>query len=567
MKILDDLLHRVVFSDHDGAGGASRYNRMWRNTVLVVAAVSLIPLAAMTAVNYYQFQRTFKDEISHPLQRLTSVSKKSLESFLEERIAVLRYVVKTETFEDLTDREHLAGIFSKMRTSFGGFVDLGVIDEDGLQRSYAGPYDLAGKQYSDQDWFGEVASRGVYVSDVLLGHRKLPHFVIAVREELSPYSFYVFRATIDTEAFNKRILSVGLKQVTDLFIINDKGVLQTPSRLFGNVLEKAPIVLPPYTEDAELVENFDIYGSTYLLGYAGIKGSPFIFVVLARSEDLMKGWLTIRTEFIGFLALSMMLILILIMNITSNWVKRLKETDLRRAALLHNTEHTNKMASIGRLAAGVAHEINNPLAIINEKAGLMKDLIGVDPEMRNRDKMIRQADSILNSVKRCSEITHRLLGFAKHMDLRTEPIALDALIREVLGFLEKEASFRNIRVKLEVAENMPTIESDRGRLQQLFLNLINNAFDAMGETGVLDIVIRRRDENHMEVSIADDGIGISKEHLEHVFEPFYTTKKQGTGLGLSISYGIVEKLGGAISVESEPGRGTKFTIILPITHG
>jgi signal transduction histidine kinase len=229
-------------------------------------------------------------------------------------------------------------------------------------------------------------------------------------------------------------------------------------------------------------------------------------------------------------------------------------------------EYTNRLAGIGRLGAGVSHEINNPLSIISEKAGLLKDLLSMSESMPPKEKLIGLVDSVLKSVDRCSTITHRLLGFAKHMDVQHEKINLEILLKEVLSFLEKEASYRNVKVAIDVPEDLPTIQSDRGQLQQVFLNIINNAFAAVrDDEGEIRISMQNTRDNRIEVSIADNGVGISEENLEHIFEPFFTTKKgYGTGLGLSITYGIVEKLGGEIRVKSKIGEGTTFSIVLPM---
>jgi two-component system NtrC family sensor kinase len=242
----------------------------------------------------------------------------------------------------------------------------------------------------------------------------------------------------------------------------------------------------------------------------------------------------------------------------------MRETDDRRAALMHQVEYTNKLASVGRLAAGVAHEINNPLAIINEKAGLLRDLVQANPETPNREKLLATTDSVLRSVQRCKTVTHRLLGFARHMDVEKQTIALDSVVKEVLGFLEKEAEYRNLIVALEVADGVPQIVSDQGQLQQVFLNILNNAFAAVPDGGRIDIAIEPHGDDLVAVKISDNGVGIPKEHMERIFEPFFTTKHgAGTGLGLSITYGIVKKLGGEVRVESERGQGTRFTVILP----
>jgi two-component system NtrC family sensor kinase len=229
-------------------------------------------------------------------------------------------------------------------------------------------------------------------------------------------------------------------------------------------------------------------------------------------------------------------------------------------------EHTGKLASIGRLAAGVAHEINNPLAIIDQKAGLMTDLIDFSEEFKYKEKFSTSIEGIQDAVERCKVITHRLLGFARRMDVAFEHIDINDLLREVLGFLEKEALYSHINLELSLDDDLPTIFSDRGQLQQIFLNIVNNGIDAIGENGDIVLITSQRDEETIDVQIQDSGPGIPPELITRIFDPFFTTKEagKGTGLGLSITYGLVKKLDGNISVKSEVGKGTTFTVSLPI---
>jgi len=149
------------------------------------------------------------------------------------------------------------------------------------------------------------------------------------------------------------------------------------------------------------------------------------------------------------------------------------------------------------------------------------------------------------------------------MDVKHEALDLGSLLREVYGFLEKEAEYRNLRVTFQIDDNVPPIVSDRSQLQQVFLNILNNAFAAVTDGGRIDISVAESGEDQVAVAIADNGVGIPEEHLERIFEPFFTTKQgYGTGLGLSITYGIVQKLGGNILVDSKPGVGTRFTVVL-----
>ncbi len=230
----------------------------------------------------------------------------------------------------------------------------------------------------------------------------------------------------------------------------------------------------------------------------------------------------------------------------------------------------HKMEAIGRLAAGVAHEINNPLAIINEKAGLMKDLLELSEDLdRNKEKYLALLNAIFESVTRCRTITHRLLGFSRRTDVSHAVINLNDALREVIGFLEKEILFRNIHLELNLREDIPNVISDKGQLEQVLLNIINNAIDALEKGGLIEIFTDVKDENTIQVSVRDNGPGIPKDILKHIFEPFFTTKEKGkgTGLGLSISYGIMQKLGGTILVQSEMNKGTTFTVEIPRKTG
>lgn len=240
------------------------------------------------------------------------------------------------------------------------------------------------------------------------------------------------------------------------------------------------------------------------------------------------------------------------------------ENALRESEQLLLQAH--KMEAIGRLAAGVAHEINNPLAIINEKAGLIKDLLELSGDFeQNKEKFLSLINGIFDSVNRCRVITHRLLGFSRRIDVSYNVIDLNDAVREVVEFLEKEILFRNIRLTLNLGENLPKIMTDKGQLQQVLLNIINNAIDAVEKGGFIEIFSGVKDENTVRVSIRDNGPGIPKEIIKHIFEPFYTTKEKGkgTGLGLSISYGIMQKLGGTILVQSEVNKGTTFIVEIP----
>lgn len=542
-----------------------RYHRLWIFSIVLMCTVSLIPLIIISYTNYYQYEEVYNTEVAYQVTRRISYTKHTLENFIGDRLATLNLLISEKPYDELSESKECTKLLSNLKKSFDGFIDIGLIGSDGNHRSYTGPYDLAGKNYKDQHWFHEVNLRGVYVSDVFMGFRKFPHFVIAIKHELANGDFYILRATLSTNILDKQIHSLEIRPQSDAFLINSDGVLQTPSKFYGQILEKYPIDVPPYAKNAVVKQETDSSGNKYIFGYAYIENSPFILIVSKRGEDFMGNLQKVRTKLNWFLVISIILIISIILWSTAFVVKRVSKSDIKQAKILHDMEYTSKMASLGRLAAGVAHEINNPLAIINEKAGLLKDFATLKPDFTYKEKILQGVDSILKSVERCSVITHRLLSFAKRMDINSEVIDMELLLKEVMGFLEREATYRGIEINYHIAPDLPSIESDRGQLQQVFLNIITNAFYALEDKGQIEIYASRKNSQHVKITVADNGVGISKENLKHIFEPFFTTKgKYGTGLGLSITYGIVEKLGGEIAVDSTLGRGTSFTVTLPI---
>ncbi|GKT08858.1 PAS domain-containing sensor histidine kinase [Desulforhabdus sp. TSK] len=541
-----------------------RYRLLRRNMLILMLLTTIVPLFFMAVVNYYQYQNALKDEIVNPLRVLVNKTKHSFELFLAQRLSTVSFIASAYPLEELADENALNRIFRVMRQEFGGFIDIGLIDERGIQISYVGPYDLKGKDYTEQSWYHEVVIRGTYVSDVFMGYRKFPHLVLAVQRRTDAGKTWILRATIDTEKFNDLIASMQLDPRSDAFLLNKSGILQTPSRWYGGILDQFPMPLPPFSTEANVVQMRDSHGQDVLVTYTYFVNSPYILAVVKHEGEVLRAWYTLKTEIFFIFVFSVVVIVLVILKLTEVMVRRMQESDEKREAAFRQMEHTHKLSSIGRLAAGVAHEINNPLAIINEKAGLMMDLLEYSKDFPEKQKFTSLTDVILQSINRCRSITHRLLGFARRMEVQIEVLDLNEVLQETFTFLEKEALYRNLDVRLQLAPDLPRIASDRGQLQQVFLNLLNNSYAAVEDGGAVTVTSYEKDLDTVAVSIQDNGCGMSEETIKHIFEPFFTTKKgTGTGLGLPITYGIIKKLGGEIEVQSKEGKGTTMTVYLP----
>jgi len=545
-----------------------RYRRIWRYVVTLTLLVSLAPLVVMTELNHFMYRRALASESRYDVARALSNVSRSLEFVIQERLSALKLLVEERGAEELSSSEKLAVTLRNLKQSFGGFVDLGLIGPEGVQNHYAGPYNLAGNRYEDQEWFREVTVRGVYVSDVFMGHRQLPHFVIAVRRDAPDGSFVVLRATVDMDLLTSLVFVPELGASDDVFVVSREGILQTPSRHHGGLLEPCTIPIPPLSPGLERIENFRENGVSFDLGYRSIARTPFILIVLKSNPIASGQWQRTRAELLTILVVGTVLIGLVVLWSSTYMVRQIRVADLRRTEMLHRMEFTAKMATIGRLAASVAHEINNPLAIINEKAGLLKDLVQRTPDHPHWEKSVKSLDSIIRSVERCGSVTHRLLGFTRSMEATSESIDLAELLQEVLGFTGKEAVHRNITVETHFTPDAPSVRANRGQLQQVFLNIINNAFAAVEHGGRVDLIIEVPRPNRVRVTVRDDGVGIPEDKLPYVFEPFFSMKgKFGTGLGLSITYDLVQKMGGRIDISSKLGDGTAVTVELPAAGG
>jgi len=559
-----EFITKYIFRIPEEGTSPERYKALRRNLIILMILVTVIPLSMMATINYYQYQKNLRDEIINPMQVMTNKTKRSFELFLEERLSTVRFITSAYTYKELSDTKILKRILLVLKREFDGFVDLGLISSEGKLLCYAGPYAFLEKDYSQQNWYHKVLINGRHISDVFLGYREFPHVAIAVQNFTDVECCWILRTTIDTKKFDALIATMELDPECDAFLMNREGILQTNSKFYGKVLEPCQLTLPKGGQGTYVTEVEDRNGREVFIAYSYLVEPEYILVVVKPSSLILKTWFTFRTEIFLIYIASVLLIVLLVYKVTDAQVSHIKNADEKRELAFRELEHSQKLSSIGRLAAGVAHEINNHLAIINQKAGLMKDIIDAGSDFKEKQKIIDLTDAILKSTDRCSTITHRLLGFARRMEIEYEDLGLNDVMREVISFLEKEAIHRSIKIELYLDENLPRISSDRGQLQQVFLNILSNAFAAVDDNGKIIIRTWDVDSDKVGVSIQDDGCGMSEKDLDNIFEPFFTTKKgYGTGLGLPITYGIIKKMGGSIKVESKESKGSTFTIYLP----
>ena len=544
------------------------YRSLTRNMILSVIVISLSPLILFSILIGYQFHTSYQNKVLDHLQEIVRKHKQNIDSFLNERLANVAMLVRVHSLKRLSNEAFLKEALSLFREEYGGvFVDLGLVDERGVQVAYAGPFELKRANYADAEWFKKAIQSPFYISDVFLGLRGLPHFIITVKPEGARW---LLRATIDFVAFNSLVEATQLGKTGSAFIVNRNGDFQTRPRFaaaFHRDLLTGFLSKKPVEEQVAVFENDDPSGRTFLSLMTPLKNGQWILVYLQDKTDAFADLYRARRLGIIIFLLGSLGIVGTSVFLSRRMVQRIARADQEKEMMNEQVIEAGKLASVGELAAGIAHEINNPMAIMVEEAGWIEDLLQEEEfqEGANLDEFKRAVKQIKVQGKRCKEITHKLLSFARKTDPAIKVVQLNDLVEEIVALCEQRAKYSSIHINMNLMSPLPTIHASPSEMQQVLLNLINNAVDAMEKSGGSIDITTRVDGAHVVLDVADTGPGIPQANLARIFDPFFTTKAvgKGTGLGLSICYGIIHKMGGEISVNSAVGIGAVFHIRIP----
>jgi two-component system NtrC family sensor kinase len=574
---------------------ASEYYRaLTRRMVISVMLVSFLPLILFGGIVGYHFQTSYREKAIDHLRELVQKHEQNIDAFLYEKLSYIRVMAQHNSLEDLSNEKFVQKRLSTLQDVYGGvFVDLGVVDFDGRQIAYAGPFQLLKANYADADWFKKAINSDYFISDVFMGLRNQPHFIVTAKRE-SDGRQWVLRATIDFVAFNSLVENIRIGETGSAFIMNRHGEFQTtprvkPSRgneFFLRFLTESPVKIystPPVVgglsdpgaaatggvplSSVTVTEDVDFFGRGFIYVMSPLKNSDWILVFQQNSEDAFKDLYQARRLAVLILFGGCFAIFVQIVVMTRRMVKRIKWGDRERDKMNEQVIEAGKLASVGELAAGIAHEINNPVAVMVEEAGWIDDILAEPdfPTDENLEELKRALRQIRTQGARCKEITHKLLSFARKTDPHEHHVDMNELLEEIISLCEQRARYSNVKINKNFAGDLPPVLASPSELQQVFLNLINNGVDAIGASGGTVEVTTRTEGKYVVVDVADTGAGIPKVNLGRIFDPFFTTKPvgKGTGLGLSICYGIIKKLDGEISVNSAVGMGTTFHVRLP----
>ena len=543
------------------------YRVLFRSLVRRLLLVSILPLLVIASANFLLFYSLNRSIVLEQHASLLSYHRQSIEAFLASITAELTNLAQAYSLEELR-RGDLERVFRVIQQQGIVFTDIGIIDSAGNHLKYVGPYDLSGKNYRNTAWFAEVVGKGVCVSEMFLGFRGVPHFVVAIKRQ-DKGDFWILRATFNTDYFSTLVSGARIGKTGEAFIVDSRGLYQTKTRFASALL--APSGCPDLTPHEGIrVRRASVGGTRYLFTTTWLSDPHWMLVFRQEESDVFSPLRSATLIGIVMSAGGVIGAGVLAVAVARDLVRRIALADREKEALTQRLVATGKTAAVGEMSAGLAHEINNPLATIDTLQTWIRDLAGGAPiAEEDRQEILDSAAKIGEQVVRCKAITQGLLKFARRVESKPEEVDLNALLAELATIMRSRARVEGITLSTDFSQVPPVIASP-SNLQQIFMNLVNNAVDAVaGRPGGEVKIASRLDGGKVRVDVADNGAGIPPENLSKIFLPFFTTKPigQGTGLGLAICHGLVHELGGSLSVESVPGKGTTMTVLLPKAPG
>ncbi|MFC1585252.1 ATP-binding protein [Fibrobacterota bacterium] len=550
-----------AFNKKASVGGARKHYRvLYRKQIIWLTFAYLVPFVLFFTYFQIQYASLLKERTLTHLKSIAENQAKTLDLFLRERVGNLVNLIDGPYIKAPPSPENMRELLMGLKRDSETFIDIGFFSPEGLQSVYAGPEpSLEKKDYGGERWYRDLKSqeKRFIITDIYSGFRNKPHFTIGVKKQ-DGKGLSILRATLDPKKIYEYMTSLEGSEDVYISAVNRAGYYQLAPPGAGEVLEYSSII-PPVNLFCG-TGRFSSGDKETSYAYAWLQSAPWAVVIRQASGKASEQGITIHLLVAGLLVAAALFVFIIINSVRLARMQKEKETAQSQL------EHAAKLASIGELAGGIAHEINNPLAIIASEAGLTKDLIQLKGGGGTECSEIpRHLDNITEAAYRCRDITNKLLSFVRKDELNLKEHDIHFLIDEVLsGFLEREMTVSDVRIKRDYG-NMPGVIIDANQFKQVLLNIINNAVDAITPPGAISIATGNDGKNAL-ITVTDTGHGIPGDRLDKIFMPFYTTKEvgKGTGLGLSVSYAIIKNMGGRIMVESVEGKGSSFTISLPL---
>jgi two-component system NtrC family sensor kinase len=532
--------------------------------------LSLVPILVISHLSLLGFRSVLYQSITNNLSQTTVDKAARISQWLHERASDARGMSEAEAVRDAVGSEAArpeAERFLKViKRTYGYYSEVCIANLSGERLVSTEGKALAGRVCPG---FSYALSGDVTISDVqIMPPDTEPEMFLAAPIRQGAGSNQrpdgVLMARIDLLQLDSIASDIHIGKTAEAYLVNASGYFLTDTRFRHGVRLREKVNTQGFQDCLKNRQGVGIYrdyrNEMVLGSYLYLPDRNWCLLVEQDRDEALQPMRDIQRRVVLFTLLAMVVVLGFVVATSTLIVDRIRRGDAQLEQQRKELTRAEKLASTGRMAAGIAHEINNPINSIMNCATLMQGKIRkgeFDPEYFNRF-----LSSIEKECRRTARTIRDFLDFSRETGPKFALTGINPVVEETMVLLEPEAVQRRVEVRRELADRLPEVNADRDQLKQAFRNIVLNAYEAMPGGGRL-IIRTLRQGGWVVTEFADTGAGISSENLNRIFDPFFTTKSGGSGLGLSVVYGIIDRHNGKIEIESEPGRGTRFVIKLP----
>ena len=550
-----------------------KFKRLKIALIAAFLIVAVIPLTGLVYIVETMGENLIKEKVSSHLHGLSEKSAEVISLFLREResdVGILSYTIS----EKGLIKEALKPYFERMKNHYQAYIDFIVLDERGRLILSDRGTDATTQLLSQHNPSIRLSTAKTRASDIFLHNEReasIPAVLLSApilnhaRREIG-----TLFALVDFRPVNQVLKETVLGKTGEVYLVNREGYFLSSSR-FGVAILRDRIPKLPGSQDGpdeKIHELVDYRGKNVLQAYRKIGDFNWYVIAEQDREEALAELFRFRKFMIFYAIVTVLVAFLLAYAIAALIVRRMKMNDQREKELEFQVLQKEKLAALGLLSAGLAHELNTPLA----NALLYTQMIKEELEEDDKDLIRQRLATIEEVVKHGSGIVQNLLEFTRHGQGGSKLADIPETLAKLLGLVAPHCESKGIRVKKSVEAGMPPVKAEAGFVQEILTNLVANAIDAMPQGGTLSLTAKHLPLlGKVRIDIGDTGPGIPQELLGKIFDPFYTTKKQGEGMGLGlfVSYEMARKLGGSIRAISSQGDNpdmirTVFTVELPV---
>lgn len=554
------------------------YKNLQRNLIILFLTLSIIPLSAIGWLSFISFRESIYHVVTQNLFEIAKNKALAIDKWLFERSADAKFISESPVIvESITtlvnpdisksmkikSKKRVTNYLKSMKTYYGCYEEIFILDNEGnfvvstgeLQENKVG-----------RDYFTEAKQGKTTVTDIRMSeHIGRPTMLVSCPiKDASLNIIGVLVSRIDLNTINTIMQDIEIGKTGESYLINKNGYFITESKFEpGHTLKEK---IETYGASKCLKgkngvgEYVDYRGKMVLGAYYWIPERKWCLIAEQDRSEAFREIHRLRNRTLAVGLTAIITIFIITLQISKKIVQRLQKADRELREKQEQLIHSGKLAAVGEMAAGLAHEVNNPLTTVKT----LVHSIHTFPELKQGMK--KDTSIIMEELDKINMLILRFLQFARPKEPELEPTNINEILKKIIHLLKPQINQQKITLSMHLEEG-PVLYIDGSQIGQSFMNIIMNAIQATPDNGKLKISTKRVNINtksYTQITIKDTGVGIPASLQKKIFDPFFTTKSSGTGLGLAITKVIIEKHNGMIEFHSKEGEGSIFLIYLPI---